>query len=336
MRLIQIQFWVCIITKFSSSLNRKNWDYFQGLLYLFQFLFLDFVHQLITLYSEFYLIENFTGFFEEQAKQNRLQNRSDKGYRKKIPLFPYKYRLILYTQFDFKGRKYLHYPDKVGYIELTRFADTKLTGRKVLFGIGFRLLHLNPLISFDFFKRVMYEMTIEHFEEEYRTSTIEEICDYVCDKSSAADFTPQMQKRSIVFNPEIYISPEDKKRINLKLNVNKKVLTLEHIKAKSGELMSQNKLIDQKVLASELGVSVRTIATHYPAIKDWIKSHNSRIEQDQKFNQILKASQSWKGPGKFPTDLWLHQQTRIHPSDIAKLKPRLIIELRQKAKKMQP
>jgi hypothetical protein len=190
-----------------------------------------------------------------------------------IRLLPEEFRLILYTQFDFKGEEYLVFED---YIELHRTERRKFHTLPHLQAIAANLKYLNKDLQEEGLTQALNHIIHEHFYIGFTSSAIERVVKWVITTYNAGRLRPAViSKRRIIFNPASLLTKEEKLSIVGRLTSKGKRITEELIYAAIEGMQDSRSKITYSHIAQELDCSEGTIQKNIDAeVKEYLRDLN--------------------------------------------------------------
>jgi len=205
----------------------------------------------------------------------------------RIPLFDYEaHRIIMESNFTFRGEDYLFFPEGVRYYHLYR-STRKLNSFAELTYVAEKFIHLNPDFDVDKMKRLFFALSDResgHIVRTYTQSRVDEMVDRVVGERMTP-FCPRLRK--VIFNPSRAISKEDKNSIVNKLIHLKEKPTSAEIEEVIQELWMDKQRITIRRVAEELETTFYLVRWYFTdEILASIKNANHEIKYE---NDIAKA-----------------------------------------------
>lgn len=227
-------------------------------------------------------------------------------------LLPDEFGLVQSTELDFKGEKYVYFPDGIAYFELKKLSTQRFFKSSQFRLIASRLLYLNTDIEFDFYVQVMSYISKHHFDAPYSNKYIRSCCDFFYEKKENGSLYVNA-KRYLIFNPSSAFENGEKKEIEkqvLEAEMSKKIELAINVLTKQGSK------ITQQVIADLINVSVRTINRHISKYKKEISILNKKLREKHRNKILTDTFLLLKSEGKATTYQALSDLTKFNNTEI--------------------
>lgn len=227
-------------------------------------------------------------------------------------LLPDEFRLVQSTELDFKGEKYVYFPNGIAYFELKKLSTYTYKQLSQFKLIAARLLYLNNSIDFDHYVRAMSHISKYHFDATYSNEFIRDCCDFFFDQREKGCLYIKAN-RNLVFNPNSSFEKGEKKEIE------KQVLEAEMSKKIELAINVLTKLeskITQQLIADLIDVSVRTVNRHISKFKEEISISNKKLREKQRNSELKEVCFLLESEGKPTTYQALSNLTKFNNTEI--------------------
>ncbi len=233
-----------------------------------------------------------------------------------IALFDYeKDRIIMESYFNFKGQKYLFFPEGVEFYSLYR-STRKINSIQEIEYVAEKFKWLNPKIEYSVFVSHIKSMTDRsngHVIRTYSESRIEKICEDVWDKNKKPYCR---KKRKIIFNPSKMIPVQEKRKIVQTLIHPKIIFEPTEIWRACSKIKGK---ITMKKIAFQLGCSAPTVRKSFNnQMMLMLKLKNKQIKQRTEVQKCLDAVNKMKEEGIPLTIRELKNRVSVRNYDVLK------------------
>lgn len=208
----------------------------------------------------------------------------------RIALFDYEqHRIIMESNFTFKGESYLFFPKGVKYYHLYR-SSRKINSFAELSYVAEKFIYLNPDFDVDKMKRLFFALSDResgHIVRTYGQSRVDEMVDRVVGERMTP-FCPRLRK--VLFNPSLYLSKEEKNSVVAKLIHTKQKPLQEEIEEVIQEMWLNKSKITIKGVANELNTSFYLVRWYFTDenIKH-IKKVNAEIKREAMMSRAIET-----------------------------------------------
>lgn len=198
-----------------------------------------------------------------------------------IPLFDWKkHSIIMESHFDYEGYDFLFFDEGIPFFSLYR-GTRKINTKLELKYVGEVLLYLNPEIDYEYFIKLMLELSDRangHVIRTYSVGFIRGMCESIY-RNFSLNSTPYVRRyRKIIFNPSKRITKDEKMAIVGHIVGGKNKITDESIYEAVETLMETSAKITLVAIAETLDCSRQTIYRKITApIKEIINHHNKKF-----------------------------------------------------------